>query len=113
MLLNFNGWVFGYGSQGFLRTLGKGALGMAGVVRAPGVLRGSSAFDYALKGQALIQKREFAGAVEAASRAVERDPLSDWAFGLLTRTGDDYVPLSERTIIANQSGRLKAEAFIR
>lgn len=69
----------------FLRILSKGAMGMAGVVLAPGVLWGSSAFEYALQGQALIQKKEFAGAVEVLTRAVELDPSSDWAFGLLGR----------------------------
>ncbi len=71
--------------RAFLKTLGKGAMGLSGVLLAPGVLRGSSAFEYALKGQAFIQKREFASAVEVLTRAVKLDPSSDWAFGLLGR----------------------------
>ncbi len=71
--------------RAFLRTLGKGAMGFSGVLLVPGGLLGGSAFENALKGQALLQKREFAEAVEVLSRAVKLDPSSDWAFGLLGR----------------------------
>jgi len=71
--------------RAFLASLGKGALGLSGVLLAPGVSLGGSAFEYALKGQELIQKNEFAGAVEVLTRAVRLDPSSDWAFGLLGR----------------------------
>ncbi len=68
-----------------MTTLGKGALGLSGMLLMPDGLLGGSAFEYALKGQALIQKREFAGAVQVLTRAVKLDPSSDWAFGLLGR----------------------------
>ena len=69
----------------FLKTLGHGAVGLSGVLVAPGVLMGSSAFEYALKGQELIQKREFSGAVQVLSKAARMDPSSDWTYGLLGR----------------------------
>ncbi len=69
----------------FLKTMGRGAVCLSGLLAAPGRSMGSSAFEYALKGQELIQKREFAGAVEVLTRAVRMDPSSDWAFGLLGR----------------------------
>jgi N-acetylmuramoyl-L-alanine amidase len=71
--------------RAFLKNLGKGALALSGVMLAPGVVLGDRAFEYALKGQELIQKGEFAGAVAVLTRAVKLDPSSDWAFGLLGR----------------------------
>jgi len=71
--------------RAFLASLGKGALGLSGVLLAPGASFGGSAFEYALKGQELIQKKDFTGAARVLTRAVRLDPSSDWAFGLLGR----------------------------
>ncbi len=71
--------------RAFLTQMGKGALGLSGALLVPGLLSGSSALEYALKGQALIENREYAAAVEVLTRAVRIDPSSDWAFGLLGR----------------------------
>jgi len=60
----------------FLKTLGRSTVGLSGV------LLGGSAFEYALQGQELIQKREFDKAVQVLSRAAGMDPSSDWIFGL-------------------------------
>jgi len=69
----------------FLKTMGQGALGLSSLLLVPTLLPAGSAFEYALKGQALIQKKDYARAVAVLSRAVKLDPASDWAYGLLGR----------------------------
>ncbi|MBW1744975.1 MAG: tetratricopeptide repeat protein [Deltaproteobacteria bacterium] len=44
-----------------------------------------SAFDYALEGQELIQKKNFAQAINALKESTKIDPNSDWSYGLLGR----------------------------
>ncbi|MCP3952035.1 MAG: tetratricopeptide repeat protein [Desulfobacterales bacterium] len=95
--------------RAFLTTLGKSALGLSGVLLVPGVLLGGSAFEYALKGQALIQKREFAGAAEALTRAVKLDPSSDWAFGLLGRALREMGRFAEAVDAFRQAIRINPE----
>jgi len=53
----------------------------------------SSAFDLALEGQNLIQKKDFPKAIKALQEAVRIDPESDWAFGLLGRA---HLGLSQK-----------------
>ena len=81
--------------RAFLAVLGKGAVGLSGVLVAPRVLIGGSAFEFSLKGQELIRKREYAGAVRVLSEAVRMDPSSDWAYGLLGRALRELGRLSE------------------
>lgn len=54
----------------------------------------ASAFDLALQGQELIQKKSFREAAVVLERAVSLDASSDWAFGLLGRAyfGMDRLP---------------------
>ena len=42
-------------------------------------------FDLALKGQTLIQEKQYKEAVSILNRAIRLDPESDWAYGLLGR----------------------------
>jgi len=69
----------------FLKTMGQGALGLSGLLLVPTSLSAGSAFEYALKGQELIQKKDYPRAVAVLSRAIKLDPASDWAYGLLGR----------------------------
>jgi N-acetylmuramoyl-L-alanine amidase len=70
--------------RSFLKYLSCGALGAYGLLRFPGLVW-ASAFDDALAGQNLIQKKRFAEAVAKLKAAVQKDPGSDWAYGLLGR----------------------------
>ncbi|MBN2255484.1 MAG: N-acetylmuramoyl-L-alanine amidase [Deltaproteobacteria bacterium] len=70
----------------FLSLLGKGFLvsSVAGVF--PTAAFGKTALDYALEGQNYLQNGDYNKALEALLKAVEIDPQSDWAYGLLGRT---------------------------
>jgi len=71
--------------RSFLKLLGQGFLVSSGLLAfsLPGWAQ--SAFDYALEGQNLIQKKRYAQALEVLKKAVSLDPKSDWAYGLLGR----------------------------
>lgn len=69
----------------FLKYLGCSAIGAYGLLRFPALIRATRAFDNALNGQDLIQKKRFAEAVKKLKAAVQKDPTSDWAYGLLGR----------------------------
>jgi N-acetylmuramoyl-L-alanine amidase len=59
----------------------------------PAVGRSKDAFDFALEGQNLIQKKQFSQAIIVLKEAIRLDPSSDWAFGLLGRA---YGGLSQK-----------------
>jgi len=70
----------------FLSTSLRGAAAIAVGAMLPSVLAAApNAFDLALRGQDLIQKKSFAEAAAVLERAAALDPGSDWAQGLLGR----------------------------
>lgn len=70
----------------FLGTGIRGVAAMAvGAMLPVGSAAAANAFDLALKGQDLIQKKSFAEAATVLEQAVALDPSSDWAQGLLGR----------------------------
>jgi N-acetylmuramoyl-L-alanine amidase len=70
----------------FLNAGLRGAAAIAVGAMLPSVLAAApNAFDLALRGQDLIQKKSFAEAAAVLERAVAMDPASDWAQGLLGR----------------------------
>lgn len=71
--------------RSFLKLLGQGIFASCGYLAIPSFSRAANAFEYALKGQDLIQKQDYAKAIEVLKKAVEMDHESDWAFGLLGR----------------------------
>jgi len=71
--------------RSFLKLLGQGVIVSCGLLTFPGAGFAKGAFDYALEGQDLIQKKRFADAVPVLNEAVRIDPSSNWAFGLLGR----------------------------
>jgi len=75
----------------FLSLLGKGLMvsSLAGVF--PAAVFGQTALDYALEGQNYLQNGAYNKALEALLKAVELDPQSDWAYGLLGRRIGDSI----------------------
>lgn len=71
--------------RSFLQNLGKGLIVSSISNFFPSLLWGESAFDHALQGQNLIQRGDYAKAIEALKKAIALDPESDWAYGLLGR----------------------------
>lgn len=71
--------------RSFLKLLGHSAFVSYGLLACPYLVCAETAFDYALKGQNLIQQKNFSKAVDALKKAVSLDPGSDWAYGLLGR----------------------------
>jgi len=69
----------------FLKDMARRALWTAGLVLFPRTAISSDAFDLALRGQNLIQKKAYSEAAVLLRQAVKKDPSSDWAFGLLGR----------------------------
>lgn len=69
----------------FLKLLGQGAFVSYGILACPYLGWAKSAFDYALEGQELIQKKNFAQAINALKESTKIDPNSDWSYGLLGR----------------------------
>lgn len=67
----------------FLQLMGQGALVSYGLLFQSSLGWAKSAFDYALEGQDLIQKNQFARAVKTLEKAVNMEPDNDWAYGLL------------------------------
>lgn len=70
----------------FLQLLIKGFVVSSFTVMFPAVSWGKTAFDYSIEGQNFIQKGAYEKAVESLRRAIEIDPESDWAYGLLGRS---------------------------
>ena len=77
----------------FLKLLGKSIFLSSGLLACPSFGWPDSAFDYALEGQDLIQKKNFAEAVDLLKKSVSIDPGSDWAYGLLGRA---YLGLGQK-----------------
>ncbi len=71
--------------RAFLKLLSKGIIASSGCLAYPFVAWAESSFDYALKGQDLIQQKKFAEAIVVLQKAVNADPQNDWAYGLLAR----------------------------
>ena len=71
--------------RSFLKLMGQGLVASSAFLglSIPGLAE--TAFDYALRGQELIQKKDFSGAVAVLEKAIRIDPESDWAYGLLGR----------------------------
>ena len=71
--------------RSFLKLLGQGLFVSCGFLTCSSLAWARDAFGLALEGQDLIQKKNFAQAVIVLNKAVDLDPDSDWAFGLLGR----------------------------
>ena len=70
----------------FLHLFSKGLFvsSLAGVF--PTAVFGKTALDYALEGQTLLQNGAYHKAIAVLLKAIEVDPQSDWAYGLLGRS---------------------------
>lgn len=68
-----------------------------------------TAFDYALRGQELIQKKDFRGAVAVLEKATRVDPGSDWAHGLLGRAYHGLGRPAEAVVSFREAVRLNAQ----
>jgi N-acetylmuramoyl-L-alanine amidase len=77
----------------FIKLLSQSAFVSYGLLACPVLAWSKSAFDLALEGQDLIQKKDFPKAIKALQEAVRMDPESDWAFGLLGRA---YLGLDQK-----------------
>jgi len=77
----------------FIKLLSQSAFISYGLLACPVLGWSKSAFDLALEGQDLIQKKNFSKAIKALQEAVRIDPKSDWAFGLLGRA---YLGLGQK-----------------
>jgi N-acetylmuramoyl-L-alanine amidase len=71
--------------RSFLKLMGKGVVASSALFGLPVPGWPETGFDYALRGQELIQKQDFSGAVAVLREAIRIDPGSDWAYGLLGR----------------------------
>ena len=71
--------------RSFIKLLGQGIVASCGFMTIPSLGWSKDAFDYALEGQDLIQKKHFSKAIDVLKKAVRIDPSSDWAYGLLGR----------------------------
>lgn len=74
-----------YDRRQFLRKIGTGMIGLCGAMIVPCSGWAKTAFDFALEGQDLIQKKAYLEAIVVLQKAIQLDPTSDWAFGLLGR----------------------------
>jgi N-acetylmuramoyl-L-alanine amidase len=72
--------------RSFLQLLIKGFVVSSFTGMCPTVSWGKTAFDYSIEAQDFIQKGAYEKAVESLQKAIEMDPESDWAYGLLGRS---------------------------
>jgi N-acetylmuramoyl-L-alanine amidase len=72
--------------RAFLQLLIKGFVVSSLTGMYPVVSWGKTAFDYSIEGQNFIQKGAYDKAIESLQKAIEMDPESDWAYGLLGRS---------------------------
>lgn len=71
--------------RSFIKLLGQAIILSCGFMTIPTVVRSKDAFDFALEGQDLIQKKHFSKATKVLKEAIRLDSSSDWAYGLLGR----------------------------
>lgn len=95
--------------RSFLKFLGQGMIVSSGMMIYPSFAMAGNAFDNALKGQNLIQRKRFAEAVEALKKAVSIDSSSDWAYGLLGRAHLGLNQKAEALAAFREAVRLNEE----
>jgi len=71
--------------RSFIKHLGYSALCVHGLMAKAPFALAKTALDYALIGQNLMQQKDYEGAVAELKKAIDIDPGSDWAHGLLGR----------------------------
>ncbi|HUV49577.1 MAG TPA: N-acetylmuramoyl-L-alanine amidase [Anaerolineae bacterium] len=90
----------------FIKLLSHSAFVSYGLLTCPVLGWPESAFDLALEGQDLIQKKDFPKAIKALQEALRIDPKSDWAFGLLGRAHLGLDQKAEAVAAFRQAVRL-------